>query len=174
MGYNFEIPSKWKELSEDKYKILGFESIDDIVCLASFIAHEENENCLVSYISYTNYKREFLVELDKSIANINELNELIDGNPEDEKFENTSVILNIFHGFNQTENGEFYISINKIKVNKNEHKYTFQIFTEAKNGILCVQITLSNIDENNAVESSLSTNVVSEAVKILLSLKNIK
>ena len=22
MGYNFEIPSNWKELSEDKYKIL--------------------------------------------------------------------------------------------------------------------------------------------------------
>jgi len=174
MSYNFEIPKNWKELTDDKYKLLGLQGTEDIVCLAAFISHEETEENLVSYISYTNYDRNFLVELDKNIAKINELNELVDGNLKDEDYDNTAVIHNVFHGFNETENGEFYISINRIKVNENEYKYTFQIFTEAKNGILCTQITLSNLDEDNAVESAFSTNVISESVKILLSLKSIK
>ena len=174
MSYNFEIPNNWKELTEDKFKILGLESSENIVCLASFLVGNEEDSNIISFINYIEFDKSFLIELDKCIEKINELNELVDGKSEDKDYEDTSVIFNIFHGFNQTENCEFYISINRIKVSEANYKYSFQIFCEAKTGILCAQTTLTSLDENNAIESALTTNFVNDAVKILLNLKEIK
>ena len=171
MNNNIEIPSGWSEISEDKYSVLGIVNTENIVCLGSFIANESN---IVSFINYIGFDRNFLFTLDSAFQSINETNALIDGNPSDKNYTDSSIISNLYHSFTEIDGNEFYVNINRIRASENQYNYSFQIFVEAVNGILCAQATIQNIDEINVLESALQIQCIDETINLLFNLKDIK
>lgn len=174
MSYNFEIPNNWSEISEDKYPSLGIINTENIICLGSFIAKNENSSNIVTFINYIGFGKEFLITLDSAFQSINEINDLVDGNSSEQDYTDTSIISNLYHSFTEIDGNEFYVNINRIRVNENQYNYSFQVFVEAVNGLLCAQATIHNIDERNALESALQIQCIDETINVLFNLKNIK
>ena len=130
----------------------------------------ENDYNLISFYDYSKLGPDFLTELDGELQRINETNELIDGNPTDEGYEDTSLMSNIYHGFTTKYGGTLYIDINKIPV-QGTYVYTFQIFTETKTGLVCAQSTIRELDEKNVLKSALDMPHIKDIIKCLFKLK---
>lgn len=171
MNFNIEVPKDWKKIAEDKNKLLGIESTQDIINVGAYVVGEEHNANIISFLNYQGYDIEFLKELDKHLVKINEINELINGNPNEKGYEDTSLISNIFHGFTDKYGGNLYININKMPVTESKHGYSFQIFVEVKNGLMCAQASVRELDEKNALKSAIAIDYIKEIIKILFKLK---
>lgn len=171
MSFEIKVPNDWKKIAENKYEILGISDTEDIKCLGAYVVGGENDGNIISFMNYIDFNVDFLNELDKRLVDINETNALIDGDPSDKDYEDTSLLSNVFHGFTDKYGGNLYININKIPVAEKVYAYTFQIFVEVNNGLVCAQATLRDLDEQNALKSAIEKTYVKDAVKLLFKLK---
>ena len=171
MEFNIKTPETWIKLEEEKYPYLGIVSDEDIKCINAFIQKiNEIDYNIISFYHYVNFGTELLTELDNKLQEINEINELIDGKPSDEGYEDTSLVHNIYHGFTDKYGGKLYININKVAAGE-KFVYTFQIFSEAKQGLVCAQATIRDINEGSALKSALDMPYIKDIVKCLFKLK---
>ena len=153
MNENFKIKQNWTEIGENKYDLLGLQGTENIVCLSSYVVKHEADANIISFINYIGYNEDFLNELDKSLQEMNEINDIIDGNKNDKDYQNSSLINNIYHGFTTINNIDLYINVNQVLVTEGKYGYSFQVFTKAKNGLLCAQATIKELNKENILES---------------------
>ena len=171
MSFEIKVPQSWKKITEDKYAILGLSDTEDIKCLGAYVVGNDANANVISFLNYVGYDVNFLNELDKKLIEVNEINELVDGKPEDEGYQDTSLLSNIFHGFTDKYGGNLYININKIPVTENVYAYSFQIFVETKNGLVCAQASVRELDEKNVLKSVIEIDYIKETIKTLFKLK---
>lgn len=167
MDFNIKVPQDWKPVAKERYGLLGLKDEGDIKCLGAYVVGEEQSANLISFLNYEGYGLDFLHQLDAQLLHINEMNDLIDGDPNAEGYEDTSMLKNIFHGFTDKYGGNMYININKVPVTETEYGYSFQMFVEVANGLMCAQATVRELDEANAFKTAVEVDYVKEMVKIL-------
>lgn len=157
------IPQEWKKMAKENYGLLGIHESNSVSCLGAYVV-EEN---LVSFIKYFGLEKKYLVELDKALVEVNDVNNLIDGNPNDEGYTDTSILTNLSHGFTEKDGVGMYININKVLVGENKYSYAFQIFVEAKDGLVSAQASIKDLDEKDALNSALKLDYIKRTIKIL-------
>ena len=162
------IPNTWKKITEENYKLLGIQNSKDSSCLGAYVIDTEN---LVSFIKFFGVNKRYLLELDKNLSDINSINNLIDGDPKKPGYTNTSILENLSHGFTEKDGSTMYININKVLVGENKYTYSFQIFVEANDGLVCAQTSIKELNEADALNSALKFEYVKRIVKILFQLR---
>lgn len=167
MDFNIKVPQDWKPVAKERYNLLGINDEGDIKCLGAYIVGEENSANIISFLNYEGFDINFLHQLDAQLMQVNEINELIDGNPDEEGYEDTALMRNVFHGFTDKYGGNLYININKVPVSETEYGYSFQMFVEVANGLMCAQASVRELDETNVFKSAVEIDYIKELIKIL-------
>ena len=162
------IPSNWKEVHKDNYKLLNIQSSENIECLGSYIVKKEGDESIVSFLNYIGFGKEFLILLDKTYENIIETDEIIDGKPENKNYENSSISNNLYHGFSEYMQKMVYMVINRVFATSNDYAYFVQMFIEVENGLNCVQSTIKFIDEDNIIDSVLNHKNIQQILDIFI------
>lgn len=172
MEYNIVVPSDWKKISDEDCKKLGIINDQQIACVGAYVYGQQEESYLIVFDDYSKNGEDFLYEIDKKLTKLDEMNKLVDGDPKDEGFEDTSMLRTIFHGFINKDRGTFYLNVNKMPFGENKYIYTFQMFAKGNNGIFGVQSSMNEIDENDVAKSVQTIPHIKEAIKILITLSN--
>lgn len=171
MEYNIDVPSDWTKISEEDCKKYGIMNDEQIRCVGAYLCGEQEESYLIVFDDYSKNGEEFLYEIDKKLAKLDEMNKLVDGDPKAEGFEDTSLLRTIFHGFINKDKGTFYLNVNKMPFD-NKYIYTFQMFAKGENGIFGAQSSMNKIDENDVAQSVQTIPHIKETIKVLISLAN--
>ena len=86
---NINVPQEWRKIDPKNYKKLGIVNNEKISCIGSYVYKDGEIPCLISYFDYSKNDENFLDELDNYYDEIEEMNELIDGDPSEEDYEST-------------------------------------------------------------------------------------
>ena len=163
---NINVPQGWRKIDPKNYKKLGIVNNEKISCIGSYMYKDGEIPCLISYFDYSKNDESFLDELDKYYDEIEEMNELIDGDPSEEDYESTAILRSLFHGYIDDTKKIVYVNINKVLVDKG-YRYMFQMFNKGNKGLYCVELNLNDVDDNNIINKMKKTKHVVEAVEIL-------
>ena len=164
------VPEKWKKISPKNYNSLGLIDNDLVSCVASYFVEGEKPN-IINFYDYSKHNEEFLVELDKYYDEIEEINELIDGDPDDEDYESTATIRSLYHGFLNDTKNTTYLNISKVLVNDG-YSCVLQLFLKGNNGIYCMEMNLYDVNEKTIVKDIKKNQIVLEAIQVLKSFAN--
>lgn len=173
MNNSLEVPKQWKKMKEKDYKKLGVYNNEVIKCLGSYVTHMDKKPIIINFYDYSKYNVEFLEKLDKYYEGVNEMNELIDGNPDDEDYESTATLSSLYHGYISDVNGLYYMAINKV-LSEQGYSYVIQMFAKSAKKILCCEMNTYKIDEKNVLNSVKEATNVKDALSHLIELLNIE
>ena len=166
-----EVPTGWRKIDPRNYKKLGIASNDKVICLGSYLSNSEEKPTLINFYDYSKNDESFLETLNDYYDEVEEMNELIDGDPNDEDYESTAITRSLFHGYIEGEKNLLYLNINKVLVQKG-YEYMLQLFNKGNNGMFCLEMNLHNVDENNVVSGMRKSNTVNQAIEVLANLAN--
>lgn len=165
------VPTGWKKIDPKNYKKLGITNNEKVECLGSYLSSETEKPTLINFYDYSSNDENFLETLNDYYDEIEEMNELIDGDPNDEDYESTAITRSLFHGYVEDPKSVLYLNISKVLVT-NGYEYMLQLFNKGNNGMYCLEMNLHNVDENNVVKGMKKSKTVHEAIQILSNLAN--
>ena len=163
---NVTLPKSWKKINSKVYDQIGVVSDDSVKCIGSYAIREKGKIIAINFYDYTKHKTDFLKDLDIYYDQIDELNELIDGNPFDEGYESTSVLTTLYHDYVSIANRKYYLSICKVLADRN-YVYDIQCFAKGKSGIYSFDVSLETLDEKNLIQSVKDVEHVRTAIRYL-------
>lgn len=146
------IPSEWKKIDESNYDKIGIVNNKFVKCVASYGVQDGEVVSVINFFDYSAHDEEFLDELGRYYDEINEMNEIIDGDPSDEDYECTAILSSLYHGYINESRGLYYLSICKALV-EDGYSYDIQLFNKGNNGIYCFEISVPSLDEKDIIKS---------------------
>ena len=152
MSEIFVVPKEWKKINEKSYDKIGIVNNSLVKCIASYAVNDGNKMSVINFYDYSKYNEDFLIQLNKYYDEINEMNEIIDGDPSEEGYECTAILSSLYHGYINESRGMYYLNISKILI-ENGYCYDIQLFTKGNKGIYCFEISVERLDEKNIVKS---------------------
>ena len=147
------IPSEWKKIDESNYDRIGLVDNKFIKCIASYAINDNDKISVLNFFDYSKCEEDFLEELGRYYDEINEMNEIIDGDPSDEDYECTAILSSLYHGYINESRGLYYLSICKALVDENVYSYDVQLFNKGNKGFYCFEISVASLDESDLIES---------------------
>ena len=163
---NLLLPKSWKKVNSKVYDQIGVVNDDFIKCLGSYVVKEKGKIIAINFYDYTKHKADFLDELDVYYDQIDELNELIDGNPLDNDYESTAILTTLYHDYIKIANRKYYLSVCKVFADT-QYVYDIQVFIKGKHGIYSLDVSLENLDEQNIIDSVQEIEHVRTAIRYL-------
>ena len=161
------IPKEWVKVNADDYQKIGIVNNSEISCVGAYTAGTAPDISLVSFYDYSKQTVEFLEELERHYSKIDNLNRIIDGDPNDADYENTAVLTPLFHGNINKDKGLFYLAICKVAMEKG-YSYAVKLFHKGSQGLFGFDVTLNSLDEKNVVNSAIEKECIKKAVHILI------
>lgn len=159
-------PESWKKIDPKNYKKLGIANNEDVICIGSYLSNEETEPTLINFYDYSKNDAKFLDELHKYYDEIEEMNELIDGNPDDEDYESTAIVRSLYHGYINDSKNIIYVNFNKVLVPKG-YKYILQLFNKGSNGMYCLEMNLHDVNEHDVLSNIKKSKNAADAIRVL-------
>ena len=161
------IPDDWKKIDESNYDRIGIINNKFIKCVASYSISDGDKVSVINFFDYSNCDEDFLDELGRYYDEINEMNEIIDGDPNDEDYECTAILSSLYHGYINETRGLYYLSISKALIDENSYSYDVQLFNKGSKGFYCFEISVQNLDEKDIVKSVRSLPYFKNAISCL-------
>ncbi|MBO7526378.1 MAG: hypothetical protein J6T74_00605 [Clostridia bacterium] len=133
------LPKDWKELDK--------ETCEKMLCKFGYCKTINDEQ---KYITFNILNADFKSTTDKTIKYLEDVkneNLLVDGDPNDENFENTSMVFPIYFSTLKIKNRNAFISISNYAVDEQNYETTCQMMVEKENETFATQFQIGYIDE---------------------------
>ena len=168
MEFNLSVPENWVLIDRDDYANLGIEEDEDIKCLSAYTVNSDENMSVICFFDFEDYDLEFLSDYDETLDEMNDINDEDDLEADD----NVPTVKNVYHGYLDDYDKVVYININKIQIQDDLCVYSIQIFVEREDddeeGLLCVQCSINNLDENDPLNSLLNLAFVKDAIELVI------
>jgi len=147
--------NNWEILSQQDYMKFGIIDSDIMKCESAFLKNYRGQNITITLYNYGVANNNSLDEIERELSKIDRENQFIDGNLDDENYEDTSIYSCIFTDRLIIKGYECLALVSKLLLPEGNHSYVFQLYARNNGNLYSVQFKFANFDENN-IEKSLS------------------
>ena len=147
--------NNWYEISPEEYFSYGIIETNFMRCERAYLKNYNTQNIVITLFNFGIISGDPFVEIEQNLIK-NELeNRLIDGNPNDPDYEDTSLFSCIFKERLNIKGYDCLSSVSKILLPEGNHSYVFQLYVKSAGILYSVQFKFAEFDENN-IEKSFS------------------
>lgn len=154
------VPQSWRKLSESQYQAYAVLNNELMHCEGAYLKQNNGLNQVITFYNYGMAEIDSLEKIKYNFLKNEEENELIDGSPEDDDFEDTSLSSLLWWQELELDGKDAFAHISRVISGENSYTYVFQLYFILATNIYSVQSKLYDFDPSMSIEEYVDSNEV--------------
>ena len=157
---NINVPQSWRKLKDSEYQTYAVLNNELMHCEGAYLKQNDGVNQVITFYNYGTAEIDSLEKIKYNFLKNEEENELVDGSPADESFEDTSLSSLLWWQELELDDKEAFAHISRVASGENSYTYVFQLYFILGTNIYSVQSKLNDFDPSMSIEEYVDSNAV--------------
>ena len=150
------LPQKnWKLIEKEDYLKYAVMDLEFMKCECAYLKEYKGQNVVITCYNYGVADEDAFDIIQKVQASSNQENLLVDGDPNDPSYDDTSIFSCVFQDKFTLKGYQCFGSVSKMLTPEGHYSYIFQLYLNDNGTLYSVQFRFLYFDEEN-IEDSLN------------------